>query len=63
MHSVGEMMSLALVQTSNSDRFWAFAGEDETMKKIPSLEKLFKGRHFEREIIVLLCALVPVLQV
>ena len=23
------------------------------MKKIPSLEELFKGRHFEREIIVL----------
>jgi hypothetical protein len=31
----------------------AFEGKDETVKKIPSLEELFKGRHFERDIIVL----------
>jgi hypothetical protein len=38
---------------SRSMKLWAFAGEDETVKKIPSLENLFKGRHFEREIIIL----------
>jgi hypothetical protein len=40
------------VQILNFGRLWAFEGEDETVKKIPSLEKLFKGRHFERDIIV-----------
>jgi hypothetical protein len=43
----------ALLPTSSSGKLWAFAGEDETVKKIPSLEKLFTGRHFEREILVL----------
>jgi hypothetical protein len=40
----------------NSGNLWGFYGEEETVKKIPSLEKLFKGRHFEWDIIVL-CAL------
>jgi transposase-like protein len=30
-----------------------FYGEDEMVTKILSLEKPFKGRHFEREIIIL----------
>jgi hypothetical protein len=43
----------ALVQILNSGKLWAFCGEDETVKNIPSLEELFKGRHFERDLIVL----------
>jgi hypothetical protein len=42
-----------LVQLLNSGKLWAFCGEDETVKKIPSLEELLKGRLFERDTIVL----------
>jgi len=34
-------------------KLWAFYGEDKMMTKLPVLEKLFKGRHFERDIFVL----------
>jgi transposase-like protein len=44
----------ALVQILNSSRLWAFCGKGEmVLKKMQSLEKLFNGRHFERDIIVL----------
>jgi hypothetical protein len=41
------------VQTLDSGRQWAFDGEADTVKKSRSWETLFKGRHFERDIIVL----------
>ena len=42
------------VQILNSVRLGAFCGEDEAVvKRMQSLEKLFKGRHFERDITVL----------
>lgn len=43
----------ALVQILNLGRLQAFDGEGDTVKKMPGLEKLFKERYFEREIIVL----------
>jgi transposase-like protein len=43
----------ALVQILKWGKLWAFYGEDEKVTKIASLEKLFKGRHFEHDIIVL----------
>jgi hypothetical protein len=39
------------VQILNAIRLWVFFGKDGTVM-MRSLEKLFKGRHFERDIIV-----------
>jgi hypothetical protein len=43
----------ALVQILKWGKLWAFYDEDEKVTKIASLERLFKGRHFERDIIIL----------
>jgi transposase-like protein len=46
-------LDTALVQIFDFGKLWAFYDEADMVTKILSLGKLFKGRHFEREIIIL----------